>query len=113
MDNKVSIWRHPEHTMKRPLLFSLLLALNLVGSVGSVAWAQGGWRDLPPDERRQMRQQMRDHWQQMPPEQRQLIREERRERRERHEAFQQMPPEDRYRLREEMRGRPGDERGPR
>lgn len=57
---------------------------------------------LPPDQRRQMRQEMREHWQRMPPEQRARFREERRER------LQQMPPEDRQRLREEMRGRRED-----
>jgi hypothetical protein len=57
---------------------------------------------LPPDQRRLMRQEMREHWQQMPPEDRQRLRDERRQR------WQQMPPEDRQRLREEMRGRRDD-----
>jgi hypothetical protein len=60
---------------------------------------------LPPEQRRQMRQQMREHWLQLPPE----------ERRERREAFQQMAPEDRLRVREELRGHreqwEGGERG--
>src|SRR3990172_9554304 len=56
--------------MKRRLVLSLLF-LSLLGSAGGV-WAQAQWRDLPPDERRQMRQQMRDHWQQ----QREIRREE-------------------------------------
>jgi hypothetical protein len=38
------------------------VAPGLLGSVGG-AWAQPHWRDLPPEERRQMRQQMREHWQ--------------------------------------------------
>ena len=41
----------------------LLLLLGLLGSVES-AWAQVYRPDLPPEERRQMRQQMREHWQQ-------------------------------------------------
>lgn len=61
---------------------------------------------LPPEQRREMRQQMREHWQQMPPEERQEQRERFREQRqERREAFQQMPPEDRSRMRDELRGR--------
>ncbi|HLO63808.1 MAG TPA: hypothetical protein VK165_12690, partial [Azonexus sp.] len=48
--------------MKRIAACSLLL-LGLFGLVGG-AWAQTYWRDLPPDQRREMRQQMREHWQQ-------------------------------------------------
>ncbi|MGE5493171.1 MAG: DUF3106 domain-containing protein [Actinomycetota bacterium] len=55
------------------------------------------WNTLPPEQRQQMRQQMREHWQQMPPEQRQ----------ERRERWQQMPSEERQRIREEMRERGG------
>ena len=79
--------------MKRRFALSLLL-LSLLGSAGGV-WAQQGgyWRDLPPDERRQMRQQMREHWQQ--------------EREFRHEEnsprWRDVPQEDRQRLRDEMR----------
>lgn len=93
--------------MARAFFLTTLLLASLLGSTGGV-WAQGAWRDLPPDERRQMRQQMREHWQQMPPEERQRFRQERQERRE---SFQQMAPDDRSRLREELRGRrddPGD-----
>ena len=74
------------------LLRFTLLMVTLVGQ----AQAQ-----LPPDERRQLRQEMREHWQQLPPEERQRIRQEHQERRD---AFQQMPAEDRSRLREELRG---------
>jgi len=77
--------------MKRRLALSLLL-LSLLGSTGGV-WAQGSWRDLPPDERRQMRQQMRDHWQQ----EREMRRDEGAPR------WRGVPPEDRRRLRDEMR----------
>lgn len=92
MDNgRISIQR-VFATMKRRLALSLLL-LSLLGSVGN-AWAQGYWRDLPPDERRQLRQQMREHWQQ----DREIRREEGAPPR-----WRDVPPEDRRRLRDEMR----------
>lgn len=56
---------------------------------------------MAPEQRQQMRQQMREHWQQMPPEQRDARRQEYRER------GQQMPSEERQRIREEMRERGG------
>jgi hypothetical protein len=77
--------------MKRLFALSLLL-LSLLGSVGG-AWAQGYWRDLPPEERRQMRQQMREHWQQ----EREFRREDGAPR------WRDVPQEDRRRLRDEMR----------
>jgi hypothetical protein len=77
--------------MKRLLALSLLL-LSLLGSVGGV-WAQGYWRDLPPEDRRQLRQQMREHWQQ----EREFRRDEGQPR------WRDVPPEDRRRLRDEMR----------
>ena len=77
--------------MKRRLALSLML-LSLLGSAGGV-WAQGSWRELPPDERRQMRQQMREHWQQ----EREFHREESAPR------WRDVPQEDRRRLRDEMR----------
>lgn len=77
--------------MKRRLVLSLLL-LSLYGAAGA-SWAQGYWRDLPPEERRQMRQQMREHWQQ----DREVRRDEGRQR------WQDVPPEDRRRMREEIR----------
>ncbi|WP_153132819.1 hypothetical protein [Dechloromonas hortensis] len=79
--------------MKRRILLSTLLLLGLLGPLGGV-WAQAQWRDLPPEERRQMRQQMREHWQQ----DREFRREEGGGRR-----WQDVPPEDRRRMREEMR----------
>jgi uncharacterized membrane protein len=79
-----------------PTLLRLFLVLAAFFSLAGQARAQ-----LPPDERRQLRQEMRDHWQQLPPEERQRFRQERQERRESH---QQMPAEDRSRLREELRG---------
>ncbi len=81
--------------MNRRIFLSLLIASLLASSP---AWAQAHWRDLPPDERRQMRQQMREHWQQ-----------EREMRRDDNPAgrWRDVPPEDRQRLREEMRERHG------
>lgn len=82
--------------MKR-FFASSLLFLSLLGSAGG-AWAQQGyWRDLPPDERRQMRQQMREHWQQ----DREIRREEPAPR------WRDIPPEDRRRLRDDMREQRG------
>ncbi len=81
--------------MKRRLVLSLLF-LGLLGSAGGVR-AQAYWRELPPDERRQMRQQMREHWQQ----EREFRREEGARR------WRDLPPEDRRRLRDEMREQRG------
>ncbi len=49
--------------MKRCLALCLLL-LSLLGSAGG-AWAQGYWRDLPPEDRRRLRDDMREQraWQ--------------------------------------------------
>ena len=78
--------------MKRFFALSLLL-LSLLGSAGGVWAQQGNWRDLPPEDRRQLRQQMREHWQQG----REIRREEGAPR------WRDVPPEDRRRLRDEMR----------
>jgi hypothetical protein len=77
---------------------ALRLSLVLAALFGLAGQVQA---QLPPDERRQLRQEMRDHWQQLPPEEKQRFRQERRERRD---TFQQMPAEDRSRLRDELRG---------
>lgn len=98
--------RNPDlapNAMKNRLIPSLLLLLSLLGSNGSV-WAQTSWRDLPPEERREMRQQMRQHWQ----EERNIRRDEGERR------WRDVPPEDRRRLRDEMRqqgGEPGNPDG--
>ncbi|MDD2884862.1 MAG: hypothetical protein PHT48_07475 [Dechloromonas sp.] len=42
----------------KPLLV-LLMLLPLAS-----AWAQGGWRNVPPEDRAQLRQQMREQWRQ-------------------------------------------------
>ena len=81
--------------MKRRRAIALLV-LSLLGSAGGV-WAQAYWRDLPPEERRQMRQQMREHWQQ----ERELRRDEGAPR------WRDVPPEDRRRLRDDMREQRG------
>ena len=92
-------------TMKRRAE-SLLLCLGLIGSLGT-AWAQvpesasGRWRELPPEERRQMRQQMREHWQHERQHERELRREEAPPR------WRDLPMEDRRRLRDEMREQRG------
>jgi len=91
--------------MKRRIVLPLLLLLGLVGPLESV-WAQARWRELPPEDRRQMRQQMRDHWQQ----EREFRREEGPRR------WSDVPPEDRRRMREEIREQrgwqaPADSRG--
>lgn len=71
---------------RRHLPFLLLL---LAGG----AYAQGYWRDVPPEDRREMRQQMRDHWRQ----EREFRRDDGAPR------WRDMPAEDRQRLRDEMR----------
>lgn len=85
--------------MKRRIALSLLL-LSLLGSIGAAS-AQVYWRDLPPDERRQMRQQMREHWQQ----ERELRRDARHD--EGPARWREVPMEDRRRLRDEMREQRG------
>lgn len=77
--------------MKPRLSIAIILLLSLVQAGGALA--QGRWRDMPREERHQMRQQMREHWDQ----QREVRRDEREMR------FQDVPPEDRRRLREELR----------
>ena len=74
-------------------LARLLLVLTAFSAAAGAVHAQ-----LPPDQRRQMRQEMREQWRQAPQEDRQRMREEHRER------VQQMPQEDRQRMRDEMRG---------
>ncbi len=80
---KKFIWRR---------MLRLLLVLTAWSVVAATAHAQ-----MPPDQRRQMRQEMRDQWRQAPQEDRQRMRDERR-------GQWQMPQEDRQRMRDEMRG---------
>lgn len=81
--------------IKRRLALSLSL-LCLLGTAGG-ALAQGYWRDMPPDERRQMRQEMREQWRQ----EREFRREMRRD--EGVSRWRDVPQEDRRRLRDELR----------
>ena len=78
--------------MKRRLLL-LLVLFGLADRIGP-AMAQSNSRDLPPEERRELRQQMREHWQQRPD-----LRQGGGERRQ----WQDVPQEDRQRMREEIR----------
>ena len=82
----------------RCVLFSTVvsgLGVPAHAFTGDAALPLAQQEPLPPEQRRQMRQQMREYWQQLPPE----------ERRERRESFRQMPPEDRSRMRDELRER--------
>lgn len=88
--------------MKRRIFLALPLLLGLAASLD--VQAQARWRDLPPEDRRQMRQQMRDHWQQ----EREFRREEGPGR-----GWQDVPSEDRRRLREDLREQRQWERGER
>lgn len=75
-------------------------------AVMQLAQAGPQFGQLPPEQRRQLRQQMREHWQQMPQDERQEQRPHfHAERQERREGFQAMPAEDRNRMRQELRGR--------
>ena len=97
-------------------LVPVLLAATVLSAVAPVAHAQ-----MPPDQRRQMRQEMREQWRAVPPDERHRLHEERSERwqqmppedRQRmregnRERWQPMPPEDRQRMRDEMRARRGE-----
>ena len=94
MDNHFVFKRYLRITMKSRAKF-LLLCLGLMGPLVGT-WAQvpapGRWRELPPEERRQMRQQMREHWQQ-----------EGAQRPEPPQRWRDLPQEDRRQMREEMR----------
>ncbi|PKO88378.1 MAG: hypothetical protein CVU18_07615 [Betaproteobacteria bacterium HGW-Betaproteobacteria-12] len=85
--------------MKSRLVLPLLLAVLLGAS--SAALARDGRRDLAPEDRREIRQQMRDHWRQE-----QGFRDDDRRGRS-------MEPDERRRLRDDMREHRGrsDDRG--
>lgn len=76
----------------KPRQFPCVIFLALASSLGT-AQAQVRWRDMPLEDRQQLRQQMREHWQQ--------------ESNYRQEGdgsrWRDMPQEDRRRMREEMR----------
>jgi hypothetical protein len=105
MDNVAIRQTDSIFAMKRLATCSLLL-LSLLGSVGG-AWAQASWRDLPPEERRQMRQQMREHWRQEHDLQREEMRRDEFRREEPPPRWRDLPIEDRRRLRDEMREQRG------
>lgn len=88
----------------KTFLSRLILLLCLLAPAAGV-WAQGFWRELPPEDRRQMRQQMREQWQQ----EREVRREAPGELRGESSPprWRDLPPEDRRRLREDMRERHG------
>ena len=106
---------------RRPLTWlSLVVCLVLA----SQAWAEPRnpsgdefRRSMHPEERRQMREQMREHWRHAspedyrewrrhrPPENGSMSPEMQQRREARREALRQLPPEERQRLREEMRQR--------
>lgn len=107
--------------MKTPAMLSALrrlrrglVALAVVGALAPAAGVLAGearadpvvlLAQMAPDQRRQMRQEMRDHWRQSPNEDRQRMRDPGRG------YWQPMPPEDRQRMRDEMRARRGDGHG--
>ncbi len=76
----------------RQLAVRSVLAMSLMAAC---ATAFAG--PMSPDERRQMRQEMRDYWRQSPQEDRYRQRNDR--------GWQPMPQEDRQRMRDEMRGK--------
>lgn len=76
--------------MKSRFILSFIV-IALLGS-SSGGFARDGGRDLGPDERREMRQQMREHWQQ-----------ERRLRDDGDRRWRSMEPDERRRLRDDMR----------
>ena len=82
--------------MKRRVALSVLL-LSLLGSAGGVWAQQGYWRELPPDERRQIRQEMREHWQQ----EREIRQQEGAPR------WRDVPPDERRELRQQIREQRG------
>ncbi|HRE18538.1 MAG TPA: hypothetical protein PLW86_15970 [Rhodocyclaceae bacterium] len=85
-------------------LASALPVSGIAQTETEFGYPRAGHTRLSPDERQQMRQQMREHWQQMPPEQQRDYRQQRQER------WQQYTPEERERWRDERRRRNDDRR---
>ncbi len=81
--------------MKRHLS-SLLLLLTLFGSAAT-ALADGRWRELPPEERQEIRQQMREQWHRKNTEPQRFYNNDKRD----------LSVDERRRLREEMREQHG------
>lgn len=79
-------------------LLSAALALAvLAATAGESPEAGNRWQRMSPEEREQMRQQVREHWERMPPEEREARKARMRER------LSQMSPEERERMREQLR----------
>ncbi len=85
--------------MLRKMKARSILALTLMSLMLTTGAAMAGdWRgDLPPDDRRELRRQMREHWQQESGERRQVLHEDR------PSHWRDLPREERQRLRDEMR----------
>lgn len=73
-----------------------------VGGAGTGDRSQDLWAGLPPEQRQEMRQQMRDHWHQGQGDGHTAQRQEWRER------WQQRAPEERQRMRDDFRERRGE-----
>jgi hypothetical protein len=79
----------------------------LVLGVAGAAWADPppegkSWRNLSPEERAQLREQMREEWRRLSPEEREALR-QRQQNAQR--QLQQMSPEERAHLRDTLRRR--------
>ncbi len=77
------------------LTSATFLIILLALSVGDTL-AGEQWRELPPEERRELRKQMREHWQRE-------YRGQRPDGAEKPVHWRDLPPEERRRLRDEMR----------
>jgi uncharacterized membrane protein len=88
-------------TLKCSLMTHRILSLPvlvLLAVLTASAHADGRWRDLPPEERRELREEMREQWRQKKRE-----REQERPQREHAAHGDGLSPEERRRLRDEMR----------
>lgn len=81
--------------MKPRLTVFLLISGLLLSAVG--VQARDDWRDIPPDERQELRQQMREQWQ------RQSFQPPRQQPEALVPAWREFPAEERQRLRDELR----------
>jgi hypothetical protein len=93
-DNEAVSKRIKYASMKSRLLVPLLSILLLLPAAGALA--QDRRHDLPPEERREIRKQMREHWQQQ-----NLAPRPDNDARPAH--WRDLPPDERRRLRDEMR----------
>lgn len=79
------------------LVVGALLPLAANAEPSADGMPGGRWQSLTPEQRQQMRSQIKEHWEQMSPEERQRKRDEMRER------WERLPPEERQQLRERIR----------